>query len=61
MQHLKRIGRAALVALSLGSTNLWAQGETTVPAAREAAREWFRGARFGMFIHWGVYSQLAEG
>jgi alpha-L-fucosidase len=26
-----------------------------------AAREWFKEARFGMFIHWGVYSQLAHG
>jgi alpha-L-fucosidase len=25
------------------------------------ARSWFRDAKFGMFIHWGVYSQLAEG
>ena len=26
-----------------------------------AAREWFRDARFGIFIHWGVYSVLGEG
>jgi alpha-L-fucosidase len=26
-----------------------------------AAREWFRDARFGMFIHWGVYSVLGHG
>lgn len=25
------------------------------------AREWFQGARFGMFIHWGVYSVLGDG
>ena len=25
------------------------------------ARKWFRDARFGMFIHWGVYSVLGEG
>ncbi len=25
------------------------------------AREWFRDARFGMFIHWGVYSVLGHG
>lgn len=25
------------------------------------AREWFEGARFGMFIHWGVYSVLGDG
>ena len=25
------------------------------------SREWFNQARFGMFIHWGVYSILARG
>jgi alpha-L-fucosidase len=25
------------------------------------AREWFHNARFGLFIHWGVYSQLGDG
>lgn len=24
-------------------------------------REWFRDARFGMFIHWGIYSMLGNG
>jgi alpha-L-fucosidase len=38
----------------------WAQ-ESVVPAERQAAREWFRDAKFGMFIHWGVYSQLGNG
>ena len=32
-----------------------------VPAERLAARTWFRDAKFGMFIHWGVYSQLGAG
>lgn len=26
-----------------------------------AARSWFQNAKFGLFIHWGVYSQLADG
>jgi hypothetical protein len=25
------------------------------------AREWFQDARFGLFIHWGVYSVLCNG
>ena len=25
------------------------------------AREWFENAKFGMFIHWGVYSVLGDG
>jgi alpha-L-fucosidase len=28
---------------------------------RGAARAWFQDAKFGMFIHWGVYSQLGQG
>ena len=30
-------------------------------ATREEMAEWFREARFGMFIHWGVYSLLGKG
>lgn len=26
---------------------------------KQAAMEWYKNARFGMFIHWGVYSQAA--
>ena len=25
------------------------------------SREWFQDARFGLFIHWGVYSVLGDG
>ena len=24
-------------------------------------REWFQNAKFGLFIHWGVYSEMAGG
>ena len=30
-------------------------------ATREATREWFHNAKFGMFIHWGVYALLGKG
>jgi alpha-L-fucosidase len=30
-------------------------------AVAQAPQEWFREARFGMFIHWGVYSLLGKG
>jgi alpha-L-fucosidase len=29
--------------------------------ASPAGREWFQDARFGMFVHWGLYSLLARG
>src|SRR2546428_8384837 len=38
-----------------------AQGRDSVPAERLAAREWYRDAKFGMFVHWGVYSLLGQG
>src|SRR5213595_4061535 len=40
---------------------LAAQGRESVPAERLAARRWFADAKFGLFIHWGVYSQLGAG
>jgi len=38
-----------------------AQATDSIPAERSVARQWFRDAKFGMFIHWGVYSQLGQG
>jgi len=48
-----------LLEVALGAAR--AQVAEVVPRERLAAREWFRDARFGMFIHWGVYSQLGAG
>jgi alpha-L-fucosidase len=56
--------RCALVALALlshAARQLPAQGTDQVPPARLAARAWYQDAHFGMFIHWGVYSQLGQG
>ncbi len=38
-----------------------ARAEYKPTAANLAAREWFQDAKFGMFIHWGVYSVLGDG
>jgi alpha-L-fucosidase len=38
-----------------------ASAQESVPPERLAAREWYRDAKFGMFIHWGVYSLLGNG
>ena len=36
--------------------------QTYTPAPENLkAREWFQDAKFGMFIHWGVYSILGDG
>ncbi len=57
---------ALLAALTLGAT-AWAQTETGttttyVPsdAIKQAQRE-FQDSKFGIFIHWGIYSMLGDG
>ena len=46
------------LALALGvGARVMAQAYTDeTPAQRDARMHWWRDARFGMFIHWGVYS-----
>ncbi|HEV8197376.1 MAG TPA: alpha-L-fucosidase, partial [Gemmatimonadales bacterium] len=63
MSRLSRRLRAGVLTAfaALTTTVAQAQSAGAVPAERLAAREWFRSARFGMFIHWGVYSQLGQG
>jgi alpha-L-fucosidase len=34
-------------------------GETETTEQRDARMQWWRDARFGMFVHWGLYSGLA--
>jgi alpha-L-fucosidase len=52
------IATAALLALA---GNARPQEGYTAAASNLAARQWFQDAKFGMFIHWGVYSTLADG
>jgi alpha-L-fucosidase len=53
----------ALFRVLIASFDLRAQAPApdSIPRERGAARAWFRDARFGMFVHWGVYSQLGQG
>jgi alpha-L-fucosidase len=51
--------RIPWMAILLAATAL---GQSYQPSeANIKAREWFQNARFGMFIHWGVYSVLGDG
>src|SRR3990170_8994232 len=34
--------------------------ETSTPEDRARRLQWFREARFGMFVHWGLYAQLGR-
>ena len=69
MRHLWRRGfspanrlRALVVALAwLAGSPAVAQSAYTPAAENLKAREWFRDAKYGLFIHWGVYSVLGDG
>ena len=63
MRKFTIVVSATLVAGLSAIAPLQAQRSTTdsVPAVRLAARESFRQARLGMFVHWGVYSTLGRG
>ena len=57
---MKKIIFKILFSIVILSPHLKAQ--KYVPTAENLeAREWFQNARFGLFIHWGVYSILADG
>ena len=59
--------RSAVFAVGLALTNAVhakasaQDANAGVPPDRAAARAWFQDAKFGMFIHWGVYSLLGQG
>jgi alpha-L-fucosidase len=53
--------RALLGACTLLAAPVHAQATDDVPVVRAEARRAYQDAKFGMFIHWGVYSQLAQG
>ena len=52
---------AALLFSGALSPACGAATSSAADAANLAARNWFENARFGMFIHWGVYSVPARG
>ena len=51
------------VALFFATTTLMGQGQENYEPSQEnlEARQWFQDARFGLFVHWGVYSLLGDG
>src|SRR5688572_31431555 len=57
---LRHAALVATVAAAPYATVL-SQGIASIPPERLAAREWYQDARFGLFIHWGVYSLLGQG
>jgi alpha-L-fucosidase len=57
LRRLSAVGVLASLAIATGR----AQPAYRPAAANLAAREWFQSARFGLFVHWGVYSVLGDG
>jgi len=55
MEKISKLSKSVLVFLILISF-VYAQES---PDNRDARMEWWRQARFGMFVHWGLYSGLA--
>jgi alpha-L-fucosidase len=47
---------ALLISLLAGITNAVAQTDPNSAEAHEARLAWFKQAKFGMFIHWGLYA-----
>ena len=50
-----------LIALIFFNQNSFSQQGYIPSDENIKAREWFKDARFGLFIHWGVYSVLGDG
>jgi len=55
----QKLGVRILVALLLVGNILFAQYKPAPENMKN--REWFQDAKFGLFIHWGVYSVLGDG
>jgi alpha-L-fucosidase len=58
---MRKILLACLGALVVGLTPTRAQTGYKPAPENLAARQWFQDAKLGMFVHWGVYSVLADG
>lgn len=54
--------RASVVAFFLATLPMAAPAQTYKPSESNLkARQWFQDSKFGLFIHWGVYSVLGDG
>ena len=56
---LKRIALGFSLTL-FASSALWAQTYTPTPENLQARKE-FQDNKFGIFLHWGIYSMTARG
>jgi len=62
MRSMRRHGAAALAVAFLAPAVTGVSDDAYTPTPENLkARAWFQEAKFGLFIHWGVYSTLADG
>ncbi len=57
MKHLFLLTLFMFIPMQIG----FSQGDYVPPSENLETREWFQDAKFGLFIHWGVYSVLGDG
>ena len=43
-----------------GMDEMWGVSKTTYSNTKTEAKNWFKASRYAMFIHWGLYSELAN-
>ena len=61
LKLIKTLGCAAALAIA-GTSAAWAQTATYTPAPENLEnRRQFEDDKFGIFLHWGIYSMLAQG
>jgi len=56
MKRLLLLALLLVICCSINAQQLSAQANPETKAQRDARMRWWREARFGMFIHWGVYA-----
>jgi alpha-L-fucosidase len=55
----KRLTLVALIGFLASTIHAVVPSDVETPAQHDARMAWWREARFGMFVHWGLYSGLA--
>jgi len=56
---IHRVGLITILSFALAASSLLQNASAETKEERDARMKWWREARFGMFVHWGLYSGLA--
>ena len=58
---MRRFLATTMLLCAAPAVTSWGQGQYQPTPENLASRQWFQDARFGLFIHWGIYSELGAG